>query len=263
MALKQKYKVLVHAHNNMLHNCGFLQKTLHKMSVSKFQKKSIIRLTNSSLSADFFFKNKANEATLIYNGIDVDKFAFDANKRNEIRKQLDIKDDEHLYGFSGRISYQKNPLFLIDIFKEVSNKDPKSRFVMCGDGDLLDNAKEKAKELGLNIIFTGSVLNMSDYYQAFDLFILPSRFEGLGIVLIEAQCSGLKCITSKDVVPELANVSGSINYVSLGESSSYWAKICVKNITNINERNQAKQIIKDSAFNSANASLSLEGLLNG
>ena len=99
MALKQGYKVIVHAHNNKLHNCGIVQKLLHTLNRQYQKHLKIIRFTNSDLSSKFFFGNKNSE--LIYNAIDFERFRFDENKRNQIRGYYGFSNDDRIYGFSG------------------------------------------------------------------------------------------------------------------------------------------------------------------
>ena len=164
------YRVIIHAHNNNLHNCGFLQRTLHAVNRQWQKYLKITRLTNSELSAAFFFGNKP--ADLIYNAIDPDRFSFDDEVRNRIRQELGLE-NRRVYGFAGRIAYQKNPLFLMEIFREIKKRDEKASFLVCGDGDLMEEVQNKAKQSGLDVIFTGSVPHVQDYYQAMDVFILP------------------------------------------------------------------------------------------
>lgn len=215
------YRVIIHAHNNNLHNCGLLQRIMHAVNrqVQKFM--NITRLTNSELSARFFFGNKP--AKMIYNAIDTTRFAFNENVRNKIRKDFDVE-NKHVYGFAGRIAYQKNPLFLIEIFSEIKKIDAEAAFLVCGDGDLIEETKKKAVDLGIDVIFVGSVSNVQDFYQAMDVFILPSRFEGLGIVLIEAQCSGLPCVASADVIPQDAKITDLVEFIKLDDGSTEWAQ---------------------------------------
>ncbi len=215
------YRVIIHAHNNNLHNCGFLQRTMHAVNrqVQKFMK--ITRLTNSELSAKFFFGNKP--AKMIYNAIDTTRFAYNEDVRNKIRNDLDVE-NKHVYGFAGRIAYQKNPLFLMDVFNEIKKIDADAAFLVCGDGDLMEETEKKAVDLGIEVIFVGSIPNVQDYYQAMDVFVLPSRFEGLGIVLIEAQCCGLPCVASADVIPQDAKVTDLVEFVKLDGNSVEWAQ---------------------------------------
>ena len=225
IAQKYGYRVIVHAHNNNLHNCGLVLKSMHAVNRFLLQYTSIVRFTNSDLSSKFFFGKK--KAEMIYNAIDTERFAFQPDIREKMRRELEIQ-DKHVYGFSGRIAYQKNPLFLMEIFAEISKLDDQSTFLVCGDGDLMEQTKQKAEELGIRVQFLGNVLNVQDYYQAMDCFILPSRFEGLGIVLIEAQCAGLPCITSAEVVPQAAKITDLLEFVPLQNGSCGWAAACVQ-----------------------------------
>lgn len=263
MALKLGYKVFVHSHNSNLHDCSLLQKLLHAYYRKRLEKKNIIRLTNSSLSSRFFFGTKAKDSKLIYNGIDTQKFSFSKEKRASIRKELGVLDDEHIYGFSGRISDEKNPLFLIDIFSQIRKLDCKSRFVVCGDGYLLGECKDRAKLLNLDISFVGLVKNIEDYYSAFDVFVLPSRFEGLGIVLVEAQSSGLRCLTSDVVVPMMSNVTGNVVFIPLNNNPEVWAKKAVECIEKASNRTISNDIVKESNFNIKKSSQELQDCLLG
>lgn len=250
------YRVIIHAHNNKLHNCGLIQHSLHLINrqIQKFM--NIERLTNSELSAVFFFGNKP--ATIVYNAIDTAKFAYNESVRNQIRNKLKIQ-DKHVYGFSGRITYQKNPLFLIEIFNKINEIDSKAAFLVCGDGDMLDQTRNKAEYYGLKVIFTGFVTNVEDYYQAMDVFILPSKFEGLGIVLIEAQCSGLPCIASSDVIPINAKVTDLVKFVKLNKAPIIWAKSAI-GFDAVNREKYAS-IIMQSNFNILNESTIFKKIL--
>lgn len=249
------YKVIVHAHNNNLHDCGFLQRFLHAFNRFILGFVNIERYTNSELSSKFFFGNKKSE--MIYNAIDTNRFAYNQEVRDIIRDKLNIN-KKNVYGFSGRIAYQKNPLFLIDIFSEIKKLDSEAAFLVCGDGDLMDSAKAHAIELGVDVLFLGSVNNIQDYYQAMDCYILPSRFEGLGIVLIEAQCSGLPCITSKYVVPNAANISDIFTFISLETTANEWASYAYRNVKKEIDRNIYSEVVKNTPFNICSESKRLE-----
>ena len=253
------YTVVVHAHNNNLHNCGFLQKFMHAFNrwLQKFM--NIKRFTNSELSAKFFFGN--SPATMIYCAIDPERFKFDPTARKKIRGELGISEDKHVYGFSGRVEFQKNPLFLMDIFQEVQKLNDKAEFLVCGDGDLMEETKKKADEYQLRIHFTGSVKSVEQYYQAMDAFVLPSRFEGLGIVLVEAQCAGLPCVTSDEVVPAAVEVvEGAVKRASLEAATKAWAEEIVK-AAELGINGNAWQIVNESRFNIKSEAKRLERAL--
>lgn len=218
------YCVIVHAHNNNLHDCGTVLRTMHKMNRFLLKYLKIVRFTNSDLSAKFFFGNRPAE--MIYNAIDTEKFSYNPEIREKIRTELGVC-EKHVYGFAGRIAYQKNPLFLMEIFSEIRKLDEKAAFVVCGDGDLMEATRGRAKELGIDVLFLGNVKDVHHYYQAMDCFVLPSRFEGLGIVLIEAQTAGLPCVTSKDVVPQIAQIVEEFVFIALESSVKLWGEKCV------------------------------------
>ena len=253
------YRVIIHAHNNQLHDCGFAQKALHNINRQIQKCMKITRLTNSELSTEFFFDNKP--ATMIYNAVDTDRFSFDPEARHSLRVKLGFE-DKNVYGFSGRIAYQKNPLFLIDIFAEIAKLDDKAAFLVCGDGDLMEKVQAKAKERKLNICFPGAVKNVQDYYQAMDCFFLPSRFEGLGIVLIEAQCAGLPCLTSADVVPKTAQVSEKLlKFVPLSESPEVWAQKAAERLKTNFDRSKGSEYVRRAGFDITKEALRLENVL--
>ncbi|WP_298771732.1 glycosyltransferase [uncultured Fibrobacter sp.] len=250
------YRVFIHAHTNNLHDCGILQRIMHSVNRVVQRYMNITRLTNSELSAKFFFGNKP--AKIIYNAIDIERFTYNEEIRKMMRMHCHVE-KKHVYGFAGRMAYEKNTLFLMEIFKEIKKIDSDAAFVVCGDGNLMDETKEKASNLGIDVFFAGSVSNIQDYFQAMDVFILPSRFEGLGLVLIEAQCSGLPCVASADVVPQIAKVTDLVEFVKLADGSVEWAKKA-KNMKSRN-REEYASIIMNSNFNIAKESSRLKSIL--
>ena len=134
-------------------------------------------------------------------------------------------------GHVGRFVLQKNHIFLVDIFKEFLKMVPNSKLVLIGNGETKDDIVKKIVELKIekNTILLENIKNVNEYMQAFDLFLFPSLYEGLGIVLIEAQAAGLKCFAS-DTIPKNAKISDNLIFVSLSSSSKQWANIMKDNI---------------------------------
>ena len=132
--------------------------------------------------------------TIVKNGIDLTRFAFNSAKRAKKRKEM-LLEDNFVIGHIGRFEKQKNHNFLLDIFAEIYKQDNTARLVLLGVGSLMNAIKQKAKDLHLEnaVLFMGSRNDIEDFYQIFDAFVFPSLFEGLGIVAIECQCSGLSC----------------------------------------------------------------------
>jgi glycosyltransferase involved in cell wall biosynthesis len=252
------YRIILHAHNNQIQG-GVLKKAVHAFNRMLQKPMNVIRLTNSELSAKLFFGNK--NAELIYNAIDTKRFSYNENIRMELREKLKVR-DKNLYGFSGRMAPPKNPFFLMDVFAEISKIDTNAAFLVCGSGEMMDEVQTKASALGIHVIFTGTVTNIEDYYQAMDCYILPSVFEGLGIVLIEAQCSGLPCVASAEVIPEIVKVTDLMNFVNLDMGAEKWAKICVESINvKKNARSDYATVVKNTRFNAETEAKVLEDIL--
>lgn len=175
----------------------------------------------------YLFKNK--KFNILNNSIDSQKFIYKDDLRNKVRKNLGIKDDEFLVGHIGRLHAQKNHNFLLNVFVEIKKKIKKSKLLLIGDGPLEAEIRNKIKKLGIeqNVIMLKNRSDVNELYMAMDVFILPSLFEGLGIVAIEAQASGTPCLTA-DTLPLESNVSPLFKSLSLNESPDKWAEEAIK-----------------------------------
>ncbi len=155
------------------------------------------------------------------NAVDLDKFSFNEIVRRRIRKESGLE-DKLVLGFVGRFASQKNPEFLLKVLQEINKKYAHAQLVLLGQGELEGRLRGRARNLGLqNITFMGRVDNVHEWMQAFDVLLLPSRFEGLGLVLIEGQASGLPCFASDRVPPEAA-VTDRLTYLGL-KDPAVWA----------------------------------------
>ncbi len=161
---------------------------------------------------------------IVKNAIDAKAFNFDPSIRQKMRGELGI-DGKFVVGHVGRFTYQKNHEFIVDIFSEIAKAEPRAVLLLVGGGDLRNVIEEKIAQLGIadKVIFTGAVNGAAGHLQAMDAFLFPSRFEGLGIVLIEAQCAGLKCFCS-DIVPKEADISDLLERIPLSFSAKEWAQ---------------------------------------
>lgn len=238
------------------HQDNYADKLSHKLRnipLIYFGKKyTTVGMACSKKAGDFLFKNK--DYIIVNNAIDLEKYSYNAETRKKIRKDLKLKDNEILLGTVGRLTEQKNQKYLIDILKLLN--DSKYKLIIIGEGHLEEKLKNKAKELNLedNIIFTGSVNNVEEYMQAMDIFLLPSLYEGLGIVNIEAQVSGLPTIVS-DNVPQEANATDLIKFVSLKYIENWIEEI--KN-TQIKNRHSYIDDVSKNGFNIKEESKKLE-----
>ena len=198
---------------------GF-KKLLNKMFANRYF------ACGESAGAYLFGKKnvKNGKVYILKNAITVDLFLYNETIRASIRKELGI-DNRFCIGHIGRFTEQKNHSKIIDIFREFHTLRPDSVLILIGTGELEDEIKLKVQDYQLNdnIMFLGVKNDVYKYYQAMDAFLFPSTYEGLGIVLVEAQCASLPCFSS-DVVPHEAKVSELVEFYSLSLSAKEWAE---------------------------------------
>ena len=176
----------------------------------------------------FLFGKRAmhnGKVTLLPNAIDLDKFKFDEHKREVMRSKLAIHKTEFVVGHIGRFMKQKNHKYLVDVFHEFLRFRPDSKLLLVGTGELEKNIHEYVDKLGLRnkVIFAGSVQNTWDYYQAMDAFVLPSKYEGLPVVSIEAQASDLPILMSSNVDHSCA-ITNNVSFLSVDNNPEVWVK---------------------------------------
>ena len=159
---------------------------------------------------------------MIPNGVDLKRFAFCEKKRQQMRQELGIAEDTFVLGHIGRITVPKNHQFLVELFAEYHKENPNSRLLLVGDGELFETVQQQCTQLGIRdaVIMAGCKTNTEVYYQAMDVFVFPSLWEGLGIVAIEAQANGLTCLVSENV-PREAILMGNTKVLSL-QSKGEW-----------------------------------------
>lgn len=160
----------------------------------------------SELAANWMYGKEAvrnGKVTIIPNAIDLDRFALNSKKRNELRKTMGLE-NKFVLGHVGRFVYPKNHSFLIDVFAKVVEKRPDAVLLLIGDGPLRGQIEEKVNALGISgkVLFLGNRNDVADLYNVMDVFVLPSFYEGLPVVAVEAQANGLKCVFSDKVTIE-------------------------------------------------------------
>ena len=235
------------AHSHSTTNKKEKKKNLMKQVLRPFSKLfATDYMCCSELAGRWLFGNKEYDKGNVYllnNAIDVEKFKYDEKIRKAKRKELGIKDNQLVIGHIGRFVAQKNHTFLIDIFNEIHKKNKDAILVLAGQGPLMDEIKSKVKDLGLteSVKFLGQRTDANELYQAFDVFLLPSIYEGLGLVLIEAQCAGLPCVASTEV-PKVAKVTKNLYFIPLLNSSEEWAKTALKIATKSKREDYSKKV---------------------
>lgn len=215
----------------------------------------------SELAGRWLFGNRTYNKGKVYllnNAIDLDEFEFNIELRKEKREELNIADDTLVIGHIGRFVKQKNHEFLIDIFNEVHKKIPNSVLLLAGQGPNQEMIKEKVKKLQLEdyVKFLGQVNNPTALYQAMDVFLLPSLYEGLPVVGVEAQAAGLLCILSSAMTKE-TKVLESTNFIDLDNSAEAWANKLLSAFNNF-KRIDRKEEISNNGFNIKQEEIKLE-----
>lgn len=211
---------IAHAHNSDYEKTikGFI---LHLFSrFSKLNANVLWACSNSA--GKYLFGNSKFE--VIHNAIDTDKFKFDIKKRNKVREEMNL-DNRFVIGNIARFEIQKNHDFLIDIFYEIYQLRKDAVLLLVGEGFLKDKIIEKVHKLGLDscVCFLGVRKDTDALYQGMDVFLLPSLYEGLPLVGVEAQVSGLSCFFSSSITEEI-KLSNSAKFISLNSSAKEWAK---------------------------------------
>ena len=165
---------------------------------------------------------KGKNVKVIKNAISGERFKFNERDRKRIRKELNVE-NKFVIGNIGRFCNQKNQEFLISLIEDLKTDIPNVVALIIGRGPLEEKLKKQVKELKLdeNVIFLPQCENINELYQAMDVFILPSKYEGLGIVLIEAQVSGLHCISSTNV-PQEAKITDNYDFIDLKDNKKVW-----------------------------------------
>ena len=178
----------------------------------------------SESAAEWMFGSKSGQVHIMNNAIDVESFAYDERTRAQVRKELGLE-DKFVLGHVGGFKRVKNHMFLIQVFKEVQKLRPGARLLLIGDGGLLNDVKDKVKQLGLEefVQFAGVRADVSSLLSAMDVFVFPSLYEGVPVTLIEAQSAGLPCIISDTITNEVF-VTALLEALSLSESAHVWAE---------------------------------------
>lgn len=178
----------------------------------------------SHAAADYMFGKRSADATIVRNGIDASRFAFDDAARARLRADLRIPQDATVLINVSRLSEQKNQLRLLAIFHEYLKADPTAFLMLVGDGELRPRIEARIAQLGLGeqVLLLGRCDNTEDYYSTADVAVFPSLFEGLPVAFIEAQANGLPILAS-DVVTKDADASGLIGFASLSATDAVWA----------------------------------------
>lgn len=224
-------KLISHSHNS------FVSKSKVKQAIW-----SVLKMLNKA-SANiwmacghdagvFLYGEKAvrsGKVQILNNAIELEKYAFNPEARDRIRREYNIGKTDYVIGHVGRFMKQKNHKYLIDIFAEFNNRVPNSYLLLLGTGELEDEIHHYVNDRGLSdrVIFTGSVANVGDFYSAMDVFVLPSLYEGFPVVSIEVQAAGLPLYAS-DNIDRSIDVAQGAHFLSAKKEPLHWANEILK-----------------------------------
>lgn len=249
------------AHNHSTAGKGEFKRNIMKYSLRPFAKLFPTHLCAcSKFAGEWLFGKRAmnsGRVTVWPNAIDTSRFAYSEEIRGETRKYLKLE-DKFVVGHAGRFMKQKNHDFLIDIFSEIHKRRSDSVLLLAGDGPLMDKITAKVLSLGLNdsVIFVGSVKDMERYYQAMDVFILPSFYEGLPVVGSEVQVSGLPFLCSDTVTREV-KFCENLHFMSLSKSAGEWAEEALR-ISENHVRRDMSDAAREHGFDIREQALKLQ-----
>ena len=235
---------IVHAHSsNTIGRHNILLHNIHRLLVPYVCNRYF---ACSSEASTFFFPSV--QSVIIKNGIDIEKFDYNANIRDEVRKEFQIPKDYMVLGHVGRFDENKNQSYIIDVFNEYNKIVPNSYLILVGKGGTIDSVKKKAESFGVinHVLFLGIRNDVDRIMQALDCFIMPSKYEGLPFVLVEAQCSGLYCIIS-DTINHDVEITDNIEFKSINSNPQEWSQSIANSMRNFTRKSQS-MILQEKGY---------------
>ena len=247
LKIAQKYGLVTIAHSHSTSNGSGVSAIVKNIMQLPIRHTADYLFACSDKAGKWLYGEKATKQPnyrMIPNGVDLKRFAFHEEKRHQMRNQLKITEDTFVVGHIGRITVPKNHQFLVELFAAYHKENPKSRLLLVGDGELFEAVQQQCTQLGIReaVIMVGSKTNTEDYYQAMDIFVFPSLWEGLPVSVVEAQANGLICLLS-DVITRDVDLTDQVKYLSLNEKSRWIneiARACPKPRTAASPENMKK-----------------------
>lgn len=241
-------KIIIHSHIAKFKLPSIKTKIINCIGKKMVMKndKYYFKAACSNLAGDYMFSDFENkEYKVLNNGINIEEFKFDQEKRKQIREELGIEENCILLGNIGRMVYQKNQTYLIELLDKLVHERQKDyKLLIIGKGPLRKNIVNLAKEKNVyeRLVIMQDIDNVYDYMSAMDIFVLPSNFEGLAIVLVEAQTAGLKCYASEKGISEEANITENVIFIDLEDKEKWIEQI---ESANYKDRNVDKEKLKE------------------
>lgn len=218
---------IAHSHNTDLRRSATkeLKLAVHNISKKYYSKFATDYWACSSKAAEFLFSRRSlqkKKYQFIPNGIDTERFHFDEDTRRKVRNELGLS-EALVIGNVGRLCYQKNQIFLIKLLPQILKEYPNAVLLLIGEGQDKELLFTEVKKNGIkgNVLLLGTTSVPEEYYCAMDIFMFPSRFEGLGIAAVEAQCAGLPVLCAKEVPLEV-QCSQDVKFLPVDQGYEPW-----------------------------------------
>ena len=257
---------IIHCHNSQNMD-SFIRGLLHKYNKIFLKNYATDFWTCSNDASGWFYSKrimKSDKYCVIKNAIDTQRFTFNREIREKYRAELNIN-DKFVVGHVGRFHFQKNHSFIIKVFNEIHKQNEKAVLLLVGVGEDEEKIRGQVKEYNLenNVKFLGSRNDVPELMQAMDVFLLPSVFEGLGIVAIEAQATGLPVFASAKVIPNEVEIDSSIfKFVSLEQDERHWGQEILDFDYGKYKRNSNEKLIKEAGYDIRKESIKLEKIFS-
>ena len=237
---------IAHSHNTGYQTSSKAQIWLGECFKLPLRRYASHYLACSDLAGAWMFgkKNqKSGRVQVIPNGIELEKYQFNQQIRDEVRSEWDVQQGTLVIGNVGRFTKQKNHGFLLEIFAELCKIKPNSKLVLSGIGEEMERAKSKAQELEIQdkVLFLGFRQDVPRLVQGMDVFLMPSLYEGFPVTAVEAQASGLPCVFTDTITREAA-ILPNVGYLSLSQSPCEWAKACTELAHSVNRQECTQQL---------------------
>ncbi len=238
--------IIAHAHcSGMNGDYRRIKKMVHLMLRPFVALSSNVYLSCSDLATKWLYKKKLQKKVIfLKNGVNTSNFQFNEEKRKQFRQELEIDTDTIALAMVGDLGFQKNPLFICDVMKHL---DKKYQLFLIGDGPCKSMVEKYVQDQGLSdkIVFLGR-RNVSDVLNAMDIFVMPSKFEGLPVSGVEAQANGLPCVFSKTITRQVKLLKHS-SFADI-QSTKEWVKKIHSIKPDVEEREKAADSVRKSGF---------------
>lgn len=244
-------KLIVHSHNGG-------GKRLFHIILRPFQNSAAYGFWSCSIAASrwMFGKRRVRNNTIkiIKNGVNIDKYLFSSSIRDEYRKKMNIKKDTRVIGSIARFEIQKNHTFILDVFNDYLKRDKNALLILVGDGSLKKTVEEKTLRLGIEnkVMFLGNRDDVCNLLQVFDVLLMPSLYEGLPFIGLEAQAASLPIVASSSVDKNL-KITKYVHFLNLKDNLNKWSNVIENSINSftdirINSREYTKRKFIESHY---------------